>query len=164
MGPGRLSRMSDVRLRDVDDADLEVFFEQQREEEAVRRAQFPSRDREHFLMHWRTQVLGNSTGHTQTVTVDGEVAGNIVAWWQEGRRFVGYWLGQRFWGRGVGTAALSQFLQREQIRPLYADPFVGNTASVRLLERCGFRRVGVDHDGDLEFVVLRLDDRSTDEG
>jgi hypothetical protein len=35
---------------------------------------------------------------------------NIVAWWQDDRRFVGYWFGQRFWGR-VGTAALRQFLQ-----------------------------------------------------
>jgi RimJ/RimL family protein N-acetyltransferase len=155
--------MTDVQLRDVEDADLHVFFEHQREEEAVRRAQFPSRDREPFLTHWRTKVLGNPTGSAQTVTLDGEVAGNIVAWSENGRRFVGYWLGQRFWGRGVGTAALRQFIEREQTRPLYADVFVGNTASVRLLERCGFRRVGVDHDDDLEFVVLRLDDGAADE-
>ena len=51
--------MTDVLLRDVDDADLEVFYEQQREEEAVRRAQFPARDRDRFLTHWRTKVLGN---------------------------------------------------------------------------------------------------------
>jgi RimJ/RimL family protein N-acetyltransferase len=153
--------MTDVQLRDVDEADLEVFYEQQREEEAVRRAQFPARDRERFMTHWRTAVLGNATGHVETVTADGEVAGNILAWWREDKRFVGYWFGQRFWGRGIGTAALRQFLQREQVRPLYADTFVGNTASVRLLERCGFRPVGIERDGDLEFVVLRLDD---DEG
>jgi hypothetical protein len=38
-------------------------------------------------------VLGNPPGHVQTVTVDAEVAGNIVAWWQDGRRVVGYWFG-----------------------------------------------------------------------
>jgi RimJ/RimL family protein N-acetyltransferase len=81
-----------------------------------------------------------------------------MAWWRDDRRFTGYWLGQRFWGRGIGTTALRQFLQREQIRPLYADPFTGNTASVRLLERCGFRRVGTDHEDDLEFAVLMLAD------
>ncbi|MBX6752259.1 MAG: GNAT family N-acetyltransferase, partial [Micromonosporaceae bacterium] len=97
--------MADVQLRDVDEADLEVFFEHQREEEAVRRAQFPARDRDSFLTHWRTRVLGNPTGRAQTVTVDGEVAGNILAWWQDDRRFVGYWFGQRFWGRGGGGAA-----------------------------------------------------------
>jgi RimJ/RimL family protein N-acetyltransferase len=156
VGRGTLSRMTDVLLRDVDDADLEVFYEQQREEEAVRRARFPARDRDRFLAHWRTKVLGNPTGHVQAVTVGGEVAGNIVAWWQDDRRFVGYWFGQRFWGRGVGTAALRQFLAREDVRPLYAEPVVGNTASVRLLERCGFRPVSAEHDG--EFVVLRLDE------
>lgn len=155
--------MTDVQLRDVDDADLEVFFEHQREEEGVRRAHFPARDREPFLTHWRTKVLGNPTGSAQTVTVDGEVAGNIVAWWQNDERFVGYWFGERFWGRGVGTAALRQFIQREQVRPLVADVFVGNTASVRLLERCGFRQMGVEHDGDVEFAVLRLDDGAADE-
>ncbi|WP_196279380.1 GNAT family N-acetyltransferase [Catellatospora vulcania] len=155
--------MTAVLLRDVDDADLEVFYEQQLEEEAVRRAQFPARDRDRFLTHWRTKVLGNPTGHFQTVTVDGEVAGNIVAWWQDDKRYIGYWFGQRFWGRGVGTAALRQFLQRE-VRPLYADSFVGNTASIRLLERCGFRQVGRDRDGDLEFVALRLDEDAADEG
>ena len=69
MGPGTLSPH-----------DLEVFYEQQREEEAVRRAQFPARDRDRSLTHWRTKALGNTTGHAKTVTVDGEVSGKIVAW------------------------------------------------------------------------------------
>jgi RimJ/RimL family protein N-acetyltransferase len=72
-------------------------------------------------------------------------------------------LGQKFWGRGVGTAALQQFLQRERVRPLYADLFAGNTASVRLLERCGFRRVGTERDGDLEVLLLRLDEGAAGE-
>jgi hypothetical protein len=37
------------------------------------------------------------------------------------------------------------------------------TASVRLLERCGFRRVGTEHDGDVEFAVLKLDEGADDE-
>ena len=66
----------------------------------------------------------------------------IVSWCALQFRVVVGRLGQRFWARGIGTAALRQFLQREQIRPLFADPFIANTASVRLLQRCGFRRVG----------------------
>ncbi|MBB5774788.1 GNAT family N-acetyltransferase [Nonomuraea jabiensis] len=41
----------------------------------------------------------------QAVLVEGEVAGNIVAWWEEDRRFIGYWFGREFWGRGIGTRA-----------------------------------------------------------
>ena len=146
----------EVRLRDVEEADLEVFFEQANDSEAVRRAQFPPRDREHFMTHWTTKVLGDSTVLVQTVTVDGEPAGNVVAWWVEDRRFVGYWFGRRWWGRGVGTGALRLFLEREEARPLYADPFSGNTGSVRLLERCGFRRAGTVWYGENEHVLLVL--------
>src|SRR4051812_23432521 len=44
-------------------------------------------------------------GTRPDVTVDGRPAGNIVAWWQDGQRYVGYWFGREFWGRGVGTRA-----------------------------------------------------------
>jgi hypothetical protein len=91
--------MSDeVRLRDVEQADLEVFFEHQHDPEAVRRSKFPPRDRQKFMTHWVTKVLGDPTVLVQTVTVDGEPAGNVVAWWEQGERFVGYWFGRPYWG------------------------------------------------------------------
>ena len=146
----------DVRLRDVEKPDLEVLFEQQLDPEAARVANFPSRDRERFMTHWTTRVLGDPTVFVQTVTVDGEVAGSVVAWWDRDRRFVGYWLGRPFWGRGVGTRALRLFLRREPVRPLYADPYSGNTASVRLLEKCGFERAGTVRYGQAEHIMLVL--------
>ena len=148
--------MDDVGLRGVEEADLEVFFEHQLDPEAARVANFPSRDRERFMTHWTTKVLGDPTVLVQTVTVDGEVAGSIVAWWDADRRFVGYWLGRPFWGRGVGTRALMLFLQRERVRPLYADPFSGNPASIRILEKCGFERSGTVRYGQAEHVMLVL--------
>jgi RimJ/RimL family protein N-acetyltransferase len=146
----------DVRLRDVEGPDLEVFFEQQLDSEAARLANFPSRDRERFMAHWTTRILGDPTGFVQTVTVDGQPAGHVVAWWDRDRRFVGYWLGRPFWGRGVGTRALRLFLEREQTRPLYADPSSGNPASVRLLEKCGFERAGTVRYGEAEHILLIL--------
>jgi len=119
-------------------------------------ANFPSRDRERFMTHWTTRVLGDPTVLVQTVIVDGEVAGSIVAWWDQDRRFVGYWLGRPFWGRGVGTRALKLFLQRERVRPLYADPFSGNPASIRILEKCGFERSGTVRYGQAEHIMLIL--------
>jgi RimJ/RimL family protein N-acetyltransferase len=146
----------DVRLREVVEADLEVFLAQEQDPEAQRRSRFPARPRERFLTHWRTRVLGDPAVRVRAVLVDGEVAGNIVAWWEEDRRFIGYWLGRDFWGRGIGTRALALFLAQETIRPLYADPFHGNTASVRLLERHGFQRAGTIRHGADEHVLLVL--------
>jgi RimJ/RimL family protein N-acetyltransferase len=94
----------------------------------------------------------------RTVTVDGVPAGNLVAWTQEdGRRFIGYWLGRAYWGRGIGTRALALFLARETTRPLHADPAAANTGSVKLLERHGFRRTGTLRYEDVEHLLLVLD-------
>ena len=148
--------MTDVRLREVQASDLEVFFEQARDPEAVRRARFPPRDREAFLAHWTTRVLGDPTVLVRAVTADGELAGSIVSWWKDGRRFVGYWLGRQFWGRGIATTGLARFLELEPVRPLFADPYAGNTASVRLLEKCGFEEEARDWDDGDEYVLLVL--------
>ncbi|MET9594005.1 GNAT family N-acetyltransferase [Streptomyces sp. NPDC006516] len=146
----------DVCLRDVSQADLEVFLAQEHDPEAARRSNFPPREREAFMRHWTTKVLGDPSNLVQAVTVDGQLAGNLVAWWHEERRFIGYWLGREYWGRGVGTQALGLFLARETTRPLYADPFAGNTGSVRLLEKHGFRRTGTVTYGEHEHIMLEL--------
>ncbi|MBC9723682.1 GNAT family N-acetyltransferase [Streptomyces sp. TRM68367] len=140
----------DVQLRDVV-ADLEAFLAYEHDPEAVRRSRFTPRPREAFIRHWKTKTLADESVLVRTVTVDGEVAGNVVSWWDGERRFLGYWLGRAYWGRGVGTEALALFLALEKSRPLYADPFAGNTASIRLLERHGFQRSGAGVDsGDEE--------------
>lgn len=146
----------EVKLRDVIAADLEIFFEHQRDPEAVQRANFPSREREAFFDHWNNKVLSNPTGTAQTVTVDGEPAGNVVAWSQEEKRFIGYWLGREFWGGGIGTKAVALFLEQEKPRPLHAEVDVNNIASIKLLERCGFQAVETGKDGDFEYVLLTL--------
>ncbi|WP_369172082.1 GNAT family N-acetyltransferase [Streptomyces sp. R28] len=147
---------TDVGLRDVRDADLEAFLAYEHDPEAVRRSRFTPRPREAFLKHWGTNVLRDETCLVQTVTVGDDVAGSVVSWWDGDRRFLGYWLGRPYWGRGIGTKALALFLALEQTRPLYADPFHANTASVRLLERHGFQREGTIHHGDDEHVLLVL--------
>lgn len=79
-----------------------------------------------------------------------------MAWWQNGHRTVGYWLGRPFWGRGVGGTAVRQFLELVDTRPLYADTDVDNLPSRRLLERCGFRLTEVGHADGVDYVVLVL--------
>ncbi|WP_433795769.1 GNAT family N-acetyltransferase [Actinoplanes sp. CA-252034] len=147
-----------LRLRPVEAGDIEVFFVQQSDPEAQRRADFPGRERDAFVKHWEQRVLGNPTGRARTIVVDGDVAGNIVAWWQDGRRLVGFWLGREFWGRGLGTRALAAFVGpgQEETRPLYAEAAVHNVASIRALKRCGFDELEVIREGSDEFVVLKL--------
>ena len=131
-----------VTIRDVRPSDLPIFFEHQLDPDAVRMAAFFSRDREAFDAHW-TKILANPDCRIQTIEYDGEVAGNIGSWEAEGHRYVGYWLGQLFWGQGIATKALMQFLKME-LRPLLAHVAKTNIASIRVLEKCGFKMVGVE--------------------
>ncbi len=134
------SRRTDVRLRNVEDDDLEIFFEQQSDPEANRIAAFPARDREAFFTHWKSKVLSDPSATVRTVVADGHIAGSIVCWEESRKHMIGYWYGRDFWGSGIATRALIVFLNLIQVRPLYANPVAGNTGSIRVLEKGGFRR------------------------
>jgi RimJ/RimL family protein N-acetyltransferase len=89
------------------------------------------------MAHWH-KILGDEAVTTRTVLVRDQVAGNIVSWDQDGKREVGYWIGKGHWGKGVATAASSQFLKVEGTRPLYGHVAKHNLGSIRVLEKCGF--------------------------
>ncbi len=126
-----------VQLRDVTEADFEAFYRHQLDPEATRIASFPSREREAFFAHW-CKILATPATFKQTILANGQVAGNIVCWDQQGRWCVGYWLGREFWGKGVATAALTAALERIPMRPLYAEVAPTNPASRRVVEKAGF--------------------------
>lgn len=106
-------------------------------------AGFPSRDRDAFMLHWKN-IMADESVILRTILENGEIAGNVVCFEQLGEREVGYWLGREFWGRGVATTALTQFLEQLPTRPLYAHVAKQNFASKRVLEKCGFRVVAED--------------------
>jgi RimJ/RimL family protein N-acetyltransferase len=124
-------------IRDVAESDLDVLFEQQRDPEATRMALFPARDRQAFDAHWR-RLLADDSVIKKTIVHEGEVAGNIGCWRQDGRLLVGYWLGSAFWGRGLATRALAELVEEVPARPLHAWVARSNVASIRVLEKCGF--------------------------
>ena len=132
-----------IRLRDVTESDLPIFFEQQRDPVANEMAAFPARDRVAFIAHW-AKIRDDETNILKTVLYDDRVAGNIVSWEHSGEREVGYWLGREFWGKGIATWALSLFLEQVTMRPLHAHVAKHNRASIRVLEKCGFTITGED--------------------
>ena len=128
----------EVRLRDIEPRDLPIFYEHQLDADATRMAAFRSRDRAAFDGHWAANILGNPAAINQTIVIDGQVAGNIGSWTQDGVRLVSYWIGREHWGKGVATRALSAFLRLVTERPLYAHVAKHNVGSIRVLEKCGF--------------------------
>jgi RimJ/RimL family protein N-acetyltransferase len=60
---------------------------------------------------------------------------------------LGYWLGRRHWGRGIMTAVLGTFVTPAmtafRLYRMYATVYANNPASMRVLEKAGFEREGM---------------------
>jgi RimJ/RimL family protein N-acetyltransferase len=156
----------DIRLREVGEADLAIFFEQQVDPEANRMAAFTAKDpadRVAFTAKWE-KILADEAIILRTILYGDQVAGHIVCHGWFGEPEVSYWLGKEFWSRGIASAALAQFMDVVEIRPLYAQAAKDNVASIRVLEKCGFAVCSEDRGfanargEEVDEVILRLED------
>jgi len=77
---------------------------------------------------------------------EGQVAGYIAWYPQEGNPEVTYWLGREFWGRGLATEALKRMLQLVVDRPMLARAATDNIGALRVLQKCGFEIIGKNED------------------
>ena len=109
------------------------------------------------MAHW-ARIMSketNATGFLNTILVDDTVAGNVVYWEAAGESNIGYWLGKTHWGKGIASAALTQFMTKIEARPVYAHVAKHNFASIRVLQKCGFR-LAREEMGDGEELVMAL--------
>jgi RimJ/RimL family protein N-acetyltransferase len=153
-----------VTLRDVLETDLDVFFAQQRDPEANRMAAFTAEDpadHDAFLAKWR-RILADPNIRQQTILAGGRIAGHVMKYELFGEPEITYWLGRDFWGRGIATSALTQFLLLERERPMYGRAAADNLASIRVMQKCGFQIIGRDKSyanargAEIAEIVLRL--------
>lgn len=84
------------------------------------------------------------------ITVEDKVVGSIGVFRQRNihrlTAELGYYLAEEYWGRGIMTEAVRQICQyvfeKSDIIRIYAEPFVYNAASCRVLEKAGFQNEG----------------------
>ena len=136
----------DVILRDVKETDLPIFFGYESDPAAVHMAAFTAKnpaDGDAFEAHWK-KILSDETVIIRTVLFDECVVGSVASFIDQefGKREVTYWIGRQYWGKGIATKALSKFLRELKVRPIYARASKDNTASIRVLEKCGFKITG----------------------
>jgi RimJ/RimL family protein N-acetyltransferase len=137
---------SSTRLREISKSDLPIFFEQQLDPQANYMAAFTAKDPEDrtaFKEHWK-KILADETITLRTILFEDSVAGHIVSHGWFGEPEISYWIGKEYWGRGIATRALTEFLDQYLVRPLYARVAKDNQASIRVLEKCGFMQFGED--------------------
>jgi len=131
-------------LQAVRPADLPFFFAYQLDPEANQMAAFTAKDptdRAAFDAHWQ-RILADPAVIIRTILVNGQVAGSVLSYEDEGKPEVSYWLGRDYWGQGIATWALKEFLAvHNQTRPIYARVAKDNLRSRRVLAKCGFTEI-----------------------
>jgi len=141
-----MTNKPELKLRPTVIADLEVLFKFQLDKEANYLAAFTSRDpadKTAYITKY-TKLLSDPDVNNQTIMVDNIIAGSIARFVMEGNVEITYWIDKKFWGQGVATNALKNFLTIENARPLFARVAFDNVGSQRVLEKCGFVRIGKD--------------------
>jgi len=142
-----MNRADTVLLRPVEDGDLALFFRYENEPESIRMAAFTSKDpsdRDAFDEHW-AKIRASSSVRVRTIQVRGEAVGSVLSYEESELPEVSFWIGSRYWGRGIATEALRAFLSDvDTRRPMRARAAKDNARSLRVLEKCGFRVSGED--------------------
>jgi RimJ/RimL family protein N-acetyltransferase len=132
-----------IRLRALEDGDLDTLFEWESDPRAVRMAAFtranPS-DRDAFDAHYQ-RVRNNPSNTLLAIDDGGQFVGTIGSFTMDGERNVTYWIASARWGQGLASQALRAFLAVELTRPLYGRVAEHNVGSAKVLTRAGFVEV-----------------------
>jgi RimJ/RimL family protein N-acetyltransferase len=154
-----------VSLRPLEDRDLDAIYQQVTDPQSIRMAAFTAEDqtdRSAFLNRM-SRIRANASAANRVIDVDGAIAGTIASFRIDDQLEVTYWVDRTQWGKGIASAALQILLAETAERPVFARAASDNVASLRVLEKAGFRPIGVDRGfapgrgEEIEETILRLD-------
>lgn len=135
-----------ILLRKTEISDLEILFEIQLDTLANYLAAFTSKDcaDKKAFIEKHTKLLTEPTVNNQTILLNKLVIGSIAKFVMFGDNEITYWIDRQYWGKGIATKALKDFLLLEVNRPIFGRVAFDNLASQKVLEKCGFKKVGSD--------------------
>jgi RimJ/RimL family protein N-acetyltransferase len=136
----------DIKLRQTELTDLDQLFLFQLDEEAGYLAAFMPKDhtnKDAYIKKY-TNILNDPNKTIRTILVDGHIAGSVSKFVMEGDAEITYWIDKKFWGQGIASNALTNFLKIESTRPIFGRVAFDNVGSQRVLEKCGFIKIGTD--------------------
>lgn len=133
-----------VKLRKTKLDDLPILFTFQLDQEANHLAAFTPKDftdkAAYLIKH--TRLLNDPKVNNQTILLDDVIVGSIAKFEMFGESEITYWIDRNYWGKGIATAALKIFLLVERNRPLLGRVAFDNIGSQKVLEKCGFTKLG----------------------
>lgn len=136
----------EIKLRPTELSDLTCLFQFQLDKEGGYLAAFMPKDpadKTAYLTKY-TKLLNDPNVNNQTIMADDIIVGSIAKFVMEGDDEITYWIDRNFWGQGIATKALKEFLAIETTRPLFGRVAFDNFGSQKVLEKCGFVKIGSD--------------------
>lgn len=136
----------DIKLRPTEIADLDTLFQFQLDKEGGYLAAFMPKDPtdKTAYINKYTKLLDDPTVNNQTILLDNTIVGSIAKFIIQGDTEITYWIDRKFWGQGIATKALNNFLALVAVRPIFGRVAFDNFGSQKVLEKCGFDKVSSD--------------------
>ena len=110
-----------------------------------------------------SRLRADTSVSNRVIDVDGVIAGTIGYFRIDDQLEVTYWVGPSSVGERHRDRCAANSSAETAERPVYARAASDNVGSLRVLEKAGFRRVGVDRGfaagrgEEIEETILRLD-------
>jgi RimJ/RimL family protein N-acetyltransferase len=154
----------DIKLRPTEFSDLEILFQFQLDKEGGYLAAFMPKnhtDLTAYLDKYQ-KLLNDPTVNNQTITIDNTIVGSIAKFVMQGDTEITYWIDRKFWGQGIASNSLKEFLEIEPARPIHGRVAFDNFGSQKVLEKCGFIKIGTDkgfasaRQTEIEELIYRL--------
>ncbi|MBC6113153.1 GNAT family N-acetyltransferase [Pedobacter fastidiosus] len=155
-----------IKLTPTEKDELNIFFQFQLDEEANFLAAFTAKDPHDQIAYVEkySRHLADPTINMQTIRVNEVIAGSIAKFVMGNEAGITYWIDRKFWGQRVATTALGDFLKIEKTRPIFGHVAFDNYGSQKVLEHCGFIKIGKDkgfanaRQAEIEEYIYKLSD------
>jgi len=135
----------DIKLRPTEISDLDFLFQFQLDKGGYLAAFMPKdpTDKVAYIAK-HTKLLSDPTVNNHTILIDNNIVGSIATFVMEGDTEITYWIDRKFWGQGIATKAIKEFLIIETTRPVLGRVAFDNFGSQKVLEKNGFVKIGSD--------------------
>lgn len=138
--------LQNINLTKTTIEDLNVLFEFQLDKEAIYLAAFTPKDptdKKAYIEKF-TKHIADPSINMRTINFNDQIVGSIAKFVLEDEAEITYWIDRKFWGLGIATSALIDFLKNENTRPIKGRVAFDNYPSQKVLEKCGFIKIGKD--------------------
>ena len=142
-----------ITLREYKKADVDRLVELANNENVSRYLvyTFPYPYKKQDAEWWIEEGATANNSVTKVIDYNGIFVGSVGITpqngWKEHSAEIGYWLGEKYWGKGIATESLRMMTEigfsELEFRKLFAPVLGPNKASMRVLDKCGYILEGV---------------------